>query len=407
MKFISHVLARAWIVPCLIGLTFLTCSPPTDEAPLEVSNPLFVDPASRDFSRNPELLDRIIESPHGYLRFVNIEFTQEVCRLFAGSLSQYPPFNLHGDAHVEQYAVTDLGRGLTDFDDSSSGPAVVDLVRFGVSLRLALAAHGWQDSADEVLDAFLNGYRTALNEPSTGAPEPSVVARLQEGFHNDRQKYFAWVDEISDPVPEDEQAELLEAMQYYFEDLQADDPNLDAEHLTVERVGYLKLGIGSAMDLKYLVQIRGASDAITDDVVLELKQVRDLGEIECVSGGEGAEPIRILVGQSIAYQPHSMLGYIHFRGHSFWAHAWVDNYRELDIDQTIETVEELLEVAFDVGVQLGLGHPNQYQEPLALQVRREQIRLLDRDEARIRQITQTLAEQIEEAWREFSSRSTS
>jgi hypothetical protein len=234
-----------------------------------------------------------------------------------------------------------------------------------------------------------------------------VVARLQEGFHYDRHRYFEWVDEISEPVPEDEQAELLEAMRYYFENMQDEDPTLDADHLTVERVGYLKLGIGSAMDLKYLVQIRGASDAITDDVVLELKQVRDLGEIECVSEGQGADPYRILVGQSIAYQPHSMLGYIHFRGHSFWAHAWVDNYRELDIDQTIETVEELLEVAYDVGVQLGLGHPNQYEEPLALQVRREQVRLLDRDEDQIRQITQTLSQQIEEAWRQFSSRSVS
>ena len=370
-----------------------------------MSNPLFVDPASRDFSRNPALLERIVGSPHGYLRFVNIEFTQEVCRLFEGRLRQYPPFNLHGDAHVEQYAVTDLGRGLTDFDDSSSGPAVVDLVRFGVSLRLALAAHGWQERADEVLDAFFGGYRAALNDPSVVAPEPVVVPRLQEDFHDDRQRYFQWVEEISDPVPDDEQRELLEAMKYYFENLQAEDPTLDADHLSVERVGYLKLGIGSAMDLKYLVQIRGASEAVTDDVVVELKQVRDLGEIECISEGQGADPHRILDGQSLAYNPHSMLGYIRFRGHSFWAHAWVDNYRELDIEQTLASVEDLLEVAYDVGVQLGQGHPNQYEEPLALQLRREQLRLLDRDESQIRQTTRTLAEQIEKAWRAFSSRS--
>ena len=37
-----------------------------------------------------------------------------------------PLFNLHGDAHLEQYAITDLGRGLTDFDDSSRGPAIVE-----------------------------------------------------------------------------------------------------------------------------------------------------------------------------------------------------------------------------------------------------------------------------------------
>ena len=396
---------RQIIVLGLLGVACVSCSPDDKEQLVEVSNPLFVDPSSRDFSQNPELLERIVESPHGYLRFINMQFTEEVCRRFADSLSQYPPFNLHGDAHLEQYAVTDLGRGLTDFDDSSSGPAVVDLVRFGVSLRLTVAARGWSERSDEVFEAFLSGYRAALNDPSTAAPEPAVVARLQDDFEYDRLKYFEWVEEISEPVPEAEQVELLEAMRYYFDNLRAQFPTMASDFLKVERVGYLKLGIGSALDTKYLVQIRGESDALTDDMVLELKQVRDLGGIDCVIAGRGSDPYRILVGQSIAYQPYTMLGYVHFRDASFWAHAWVDNYRELDLDRSIETIEELLQVAYDVGVQLGLGHPNQYEAPLALQLRREQIRLLDRDKSRIKEASRALAEQVERAWSDFSSRS--
>ncbi len=404
MRFLSEQWGRQVMAISLSLLTMLACSPPEKESPVALSNPLFVDPATKDFSRNPELLERIVENPHGYLRFINIQFTQEVCRRFEDSLPQYPPFNLHGDAHLEQYAVTDLGRGLTDFDDSSTGPAVVDLMRFGVSLRLATAAHGWDERADEVLDAFLSGYRTALVDPLAEAPEPTVVTRLQGEFEYDREEYFEWVEEISDPVPEEEQAELLAAMQHYFENMRAESPGLAADYLTVQRVGYLRLGIGSALDLKYLVQIRGESDALNDDVVLELKQVRDLGGIECVSAGRGSDPYRILIGQSIAYQPYSMLGYVYFHDKSFWAHAWVDNYREVDIGQTIETIEELQEVAYDVGVQLGQGHPNQYDSTLALQLRREQVRLLDRDEARIKETSLALAQQVEQAWREFSSR---
>jgi hypothetical protein len=79
----------------------------------------------------------------------------------------------------------------------------------------------------------------------------------------------------------------------------------------------------------------------------------------------------------------------------------------LDIDRSIETIEELLEVAYDVGVQLGLGHPNQYEKLLALQLRREQIRLLDRDESEIRKASRALAEQVERAWSDFASRSRS
>ena len=89
---------------------------------------------------------------------------KRVCRRFSEVLSGTPSFNLHGDAHIEQYAVTDLGRGLTDFDDSSTGPAVIDLMRFGVSLDLTNRAHGWHDGAGELFDRFITGYRDALKD---------------------------------------------------------------------------------------------------------------------------------------------------------------------------------------------------------------------------------------------------
>jgi uncharacterized protein (DUF2252 family) len=51
-----------------------------------------------------------------------------------------PTARLHGDAHVEQYAVSATSRGIDDFDDSSTGPAVVDIVRFLGSLELTARA---------------------------------------------------------------------------------------------------------------------------------------------------------------------------------------------------------------------------------------------------------------------------
>ena len=95
-------------------------------------NPLYIDPASRDFSENADLLERILSGPHGYFRFINIPFSREICRRFENELPSMPSLNLHGDAHIEQYAMTDLGRGLTDYDDSSTGPGLIDLLRFGV-----------------------------------------------------------------------------------------------------------------------------------------------------------------------------------------------------------------------------------------------------------------------------------
>ena len=125
-----------------------SCSPGPESPVVENSNPLFVSPESSDFSNNPDLLDRIVHSPQGYFRFINIPFSEEICHRLGDEIHGTPTFNLHGDAHVEQYAVTDLGRGLTDFDDSSKGPAVLDLIRIGVSLHLASEANSWQEQAD-------------------------------------------------------------------------------------------------------------------------------------------------------------------------------------------------------------------------------------------------------------------
>lgn len=365
-------------------------------------DPLYVDPATQDFSENPELLERILDSPHGYLRFINIPFSQEVCRRFGDSLDGVPLVNLHGDAHVEQYAVTDLGRGLTDFDDSSRGPSVIDLIRLGVSLRLASELRGWQAQADEIFARFLEGYRTALEDPQAEPPTPAVAERLQAGFEYDREKYFEWVNSISDPVPSAEATALVVALGPYVELMVAENSDLEPRFFEVASVGFLRLGIGSALDRKYLVRIRGRTDSPEDDLLLELKQVRDLTGIECIRVGQGTDPLRILIGQSrIAYQPYRLLGYVRFWGETFWIHAWVDNYVEASIRQTFRSPAELAEVAYDIGVQLGRGHPNQIASPLDLQLRRELMRLLERDEPHIEAACRSLAAEVEDAWRRF------
>ena len=380
------------------------CQREEPEAPAKSRNPLLVDPASQDFSDNQALLERIVATPHGYLRFINILFSQEVCRRAGHILDGVPIFNLHGDAHIEQYAVTDLGRGLTDFDDSSQGPAVVDIMRLAVSLRLASQINGWDEEADAIIGRFLAGYRMALENPSVEIPVPAVADRLRANFRYDRDEYFEWVDSIIDPVPEAESEGLIDAMSPYISVMHEQHPELDPRYFDIVDVGYLRLGIGSALDRKYLVRIRGAEDVETDDLVLELKQVRDLHSIECISVGRGDEPLRILIGQSlIAYQPYGLLGYVLFDDLTFWIHAWVDNYAEVSILESFPSPEELGEVAYDIGLQLGRGHTNQVAPQLDLQVRRSLFRLLARDEDEIRQISRELTSMVSGAWEEFSA----
>lgn len=378
------------------------CGPKDAEETREAANPMRVEAKIGEFDDNPALLERILASPHGYLRFINIEFSQEVCRSAGDLLDGVPLFNLHGDAHVEQYAVTDLGRGLTDFDDSSQGPAVIDIMRLAVSLRLVGELNGWEREADQVFGQFLAGYRAALEDPELEGAEPVVARRLAADFTHNREAYFEWVESIVDPVPPEEAASLVDALGPYIDTMHAQDPDLDPGYFDIVDIGYLRLGIGSALDRKYLVRIEGPSSEDGDDIVLELKQVRDLEAIDCISVGKGSEPLRILIGQSlIAYQPYSLLGYVLFDDLTFWVHAWVDNYAETSALESFESPEELAEVAYDIGLQLGRGHPNQVAPNLDLQVRRSLLRLLTRDEEKIRQTSRDLTLQVNEAWEEF------
>lgn len=159
----------AWIPRwCLLWLLFGEAEAgfvSAQELDAESKSALLVSPSLYDFSKNPKLLKRIRSGAHGYFRFINVPFSEHVCRLFDADVRNVPRTNLHGDAHLEQYAVTELGRGLTDFDDSSTGPFVLDLVRFGVSVRLACREHGWLEQCDDVFREFLRGYRAALANP--------------------------------------------------------------------------------------------------------------------------------------------------------------------------------------------------------------------------------------------------
>src|SRR5687768_579087 len=74
--------------------------PPVAETPRSeqtpAPSPLLVSPASYDFAQNPRLLARILRSPHGYFRFVNRQFAQDVCVRFRPALPGMPAVNLHG-----------------------------------------------------------------------------------------------------------------------------------------------------------------------------------------------------------------------------------------------------------------------------------------------------------------------
>src|SRR5262245_47532044 len=127
----------------------------------------------------PELLELLRTNPYAFFRIVNRTWASRVCEAF-GNRQAVVRVRLHGDAHVEQYAITDTAFGLDDFDDTAEGPATIDLVRFIGSIIIATHERGWDDQAAGITDQFLRGYQLGLNDPSFVPDVRAFVQRLRQ-----------------------------------------------------------------------------------------------------------------------------------------------------------------------------------------------------------------------------------
>ena len=368
--------------------------PDTPGARAEPEDSLDVAPDAPELQKASALRARLRSSPHAYFRFVNCRCAALACARFADV--DLPAVTLHGDAHLEQYAVTDLGRGLTDFDDSSSGQAMLDLVRFGASIRLAARERGWEGQADRLWARFWNGYELALRDPLTEAPEPGFVRRLRAAFSSDRLALLAHAEAFIESLPEPRPM-LEEQTRKETIALLARNSGLPVSFFRVKKAGVLHMGIGSAADEKYLFRVDGETTADDDDVLLEFKAVRDLRSIPCIRFDPG--PTRIIVGESdLAYEPYRYTGAVHAAGLDFWVHAWPLNYAELRIED-LRSPEELSEVVYDAGVQLGRGHPKRWSGSEAERLRRQLVQGLP--EERMREAAVELAAETVRAWERF------
>jgi hypothetical protein len=376
--------------------------PSIPAAPAAVVAALRVSPEAPELTVRPDLVGRLSKTPQNYFRFVNRPFAEAVCALFDDIRGGLPDVNLHGDAHVEQYAVTSLGRGLSDFDDSARGPYVVDLVRFGVSLELVGREHGWQ-GAGGAFDEFLRGYRDALSRPSVDRPPERTLRRVLAQFAFDHGLALRRAEALigSNPVLP---SELAADFQGYVARMRAETPTLPPSFFRIKKAGRLKTGIGSALDEKYLLRIEGWTTREDDDQILEAKLVRTLSPTGCVHSEAG--PARVTLGMSLIAQASFLFSGLFARGDCpFWVHAWTDDYVELSIESAFPEPRDLRQVAYDVGTQLGRAHPK--ERPGSDSPRGSRMRLLEStraDEARIRGAIDELTEATVEAWQAFRRR---
>ena len=403
----------------LAAAASMSCSaehPPvarSQPAPAEVEVRFAHDPSALhrsldhyDFATHPDLLRRIAASPFQYFRFTNPGFAATICGAFEDLLPALPAVNLHGDAHLEQFAVTDASFGLVDFDDAAGGPAVIDLVRFGVSLRIAARERGW--TADEALDRFFAGYQAALEHPAIEAPVPAFVERARQSFARDANGFLASCDALMEPLLPGDRAEADAGLKRYVELMIEQNPELTRAFFETKRYGRLRGGVGSALDQRVLIRIEGPTPAQDDDVVLEAKELRDLSSVPCVQASLLGGRFRTIVGRArLGGNDDPFLAVVP-RGPEetpddppFWVQSWQPDYHELDAAHDLISANELDEIAYQVGLQLGRGHIRELATPFDDQLRRAVRDMLRDYGPRIRATVDKMTERTLASWQHF------
>jgi hypothetical protein len=368
---------------------------------------LVVSPAVLAAAR-PDVLERVRTTAYNYFRLANQEWTARACAMLAADDVE-PIVQLHGDAHVEQFAHMMDQWGLDDFDDAARGPAAVDVVRFLGSLELAARQRGWSGDRDKLFDRFFDGYRKGLSDPGYLPPEPPVVGRRKADAPLSREAFLASADAKMKPMSDIRLKATIASVAVFSRQLES--PDRPEEFFHVVRAGSLELGIGSAAATKVLIRLEGPSDDPADDVVLEAKAVRPRGAACLEQPSSKSATVRIVRGsQQVGRLKHLILvagpeltdDEETIQGQhlsDWWIKSWDPSYHEVNLND-LQSVTDLADIAYDAGVQLGAGAVGAGDEAL----RQRLAAWIERGEPRLRRIARELVGELLRGWREIWQR---
>ena len=363
----------------------------------------------------PDLLIKLRADPYNYFRFINHEWTSRVCEVLAGDLPSQPTVQLHGDAHVEQYAFTKSAWGLDDFDDSTRGPALVDIIRFLGSIDLAVRRRGWTRDRDRVFDRFVAGYRQGLSDPLNQPPRPPIVERMKlQQSPRTNEAFLAWADTLMEPMSETVTKGVTTAMSEFARIVQQERPDLPDAYFRIAHAGWLRMGIGSATAKKVLIRVDGPSPRQEDDVLLEAKAIRALADVRCLETPKSRPTFRVITGnQQLGRLKHDILAAgpeVPIPGLSsegpnlsdWWIRSWEPSYREIGLDD-FGSVEELATIVYDSGAQLGAGSVHLPGQAVEVGLQQQSLAALGRFEGRLGGEAVHLVEQMLRGWERLAT----
>jgi hypothetical protein len=378
------------------------------------SEPIRAEPKSLE-QATPGLMERLRANPYDYFRFVNRSWIARVCEVFGKDLEELPVVRLHGDAHVEQFAVTKDAWGLDDFDDSARGPAVVDIARFLGSIDLVTRQRSWEKDRGKLFNRFVEGYKRGLIEPDYLPLPPDIVGRLRAQAPATRAAFLAWGESNMQPLADPSMKAVLAAVQAFASIMVRERPDLAPEYFRVVRAGWVQSGVGSGVTPKIIVRVRGSSDDPADDELLESKKIGDLGGLPCLKTSTVQPTLRVIDGSKklgrlryniLAAGPELAVPEVMARGErlqDWWIRSLDPSYRQVSLTD-LRSVSDLFAIAYDSGIQLGAGRLQDQTVLLSAYDRKRILGATTSLEKRYRDEATKMVDDLLRGWRELVGR---
>lgn len=349
------------------------------------------------------LLQKLDTSAFRYFRTLAEPFKHRTCEAFRDLRFRLPQWAVHGDAHLEQFVVTDDYYGLADFDNAGFGPAIVDMVRYAASLHLACREAGGGCDPEQAVTTYFDAYRAALDHPVRRS-QPEIVARLRARLGQQPDAWLEWANGLMQPLAREEEARVHKEWFRFVSLMRETTPARPESFYRIVRLGTIEIGLGSALERKMLIRIAGATDNPSDDLLLEARG-HSVPEFRgCVWRPTGGS-LNVFTLTSLLDHPlPEVFGVLPNPGGDelpeIWIQSWEPGYRELSLSD-IRGQADVNALAADAGTQLAGHFWSTSPEPLRGHERFTQLRAFELTEQRARDLARSLAGEIVTEWNRF------
>jgi len=268
-------------------------------------------------------------------------------------LKNVPSVFIHGNPHIDNYAQTETGSGLVDFDRSRLGPYVWDIVRFISSLQLRSA-----DQSDwihkKVLNSFKDGYMATFENPDLYFSTPFFIQKWgidkkEDGVRDYVDNDGKWIKRMrKKPLSVDDEG--INKILYKFLESRNDTRLLDRFKLT--EVGTSVGSLGKVHYIYLLEPMKGKSDR--SPIILDIKECYTEEDDEWFKNPAEHHGLRMIRASNL-YAPgiEQRLGHLTYKGKEMWGRQIPIHNRKI---KHMLNLTEQVDLSYCIGTQLGRAH---------------------------------------------------